>query len=776
MFLAALLLFAQLTASTPITGVVVDPTGAVVVDARVVAHGAGSASVEARTGADGRFSLTPSSSGPITVRVTAEGFLEWERTLAASDARALQITLSPAGVLERITVTPARSDLRLGDVPSSMSVLGRDEIRQSPAVLADDVLRRLPSFSLFRRTSSMAAHPTAQGVSLRGIGPSGVSRTLVLVDGVPANDPFGGWVYWSRIPLEQADRVEVVEGASSNLYGNYALGGVVNIVNAAPQPRTLSIRAQSGSLATRAIDGFGSHAGRRVGVALDAGYYTTDGYTPVVVKNPAGATERGLVDNNVSLEVRRANARVDIAPGGRLRGVVRLGVFDESRNNGKHSTFTGTPEQNDTEWVSASGSLTGELSSNTQVQATLSMGRGSLRSNFLAVPAATPARSIGRMTLNQHVPISSYAGMAQARIAAGRHAFTIGGDWRWVEGDSEEDALDAQTGTTVTLRRVSGGTQQGVGGFVQDIFSPTAALTLTAGARVDYWRTYNGHNLERSVPSGATTTAHNPALPARSDTVVSPRVAAMYRLSDRISVWGNIGAGFRAPTLNELYRQFRVGTVLTLANHQLGPERLWGHEVGLQLQWRTLAWRTNWFESRMTDPISNVTISTSGANVTQQRQNLGATRVAGIQSTVDYRFRSAWRVSAAYIHQRSRVVSNPANAALVGKSLAQVPRHRGTLALSFADARFFTASLEVSRMSRQFDDDLNVRTVPGLTSAGLPGYTNVSVTASRALGRRLEVFVSVQNALDREYFVGLLPTTVGSPRLVNGGVRVRVGR
>lgn len=776
MFLAALLLFMQSVAAAPVAGVVVDPSGGVVANARVIVITHAAAAPDVRTGADGTFSIPTTGTDPVTLRVEADGFLPWQRTLAASETRALRIILTPAGVLETITVTPTRSDLRLGDVPSSMSVLGREELRQSPAVLADDVLRRVPSFSLFRRTSSMAAHPTAQGVSLRGIGPSGVSRTLVLVDGVPANDPFGGWVYWSRIALEHAERVEVVEGASSNLYGNYALGGVVNIVQAPATPRTLSVRAQSGSLNTHAVDAFGSHASGRVGLSVDAGYFTTDGYTPVVAVNPAGVAERGRVDNNVSLEVRRANARLDITSSPRVRSVWRVGVFGEDRNNGKHSTFTGTPEQNETNWVSASGSVIGELSSRTQLQATVAMGTGTLRSNFLAVPAATPARSIGRMTLDQRVPVTSYTGMVQARIDAGRHAITVGGDWRWVEGDSEEDALDAQTGTTVTLRRVSGGTQQGIGAFLQDVFTPIAALTLTAGARVDYWRTYNGHNLEQSVPSGANTAAHNPALPERSDTVVSPRVAAMYRLSDRVSVWGNVGAGFRSPTLNELYRQFRVGTVLTLANNQLGPERLWGHELGLQVQWRTLAWRTNWFESRMTDPISNVTISTSGANVTQQRQNLGATRVSGVQTTIDYRVGSSWKVSAAYIHQRSKVTENPTNAALVGKWLAQVPRDRASVSLQFSDPRFVTASVDVSTMGRQFDDDLNVRTVPGLADAGLPGYTTVSMTLRRTLGGRLEAFVSAQNLLDREYYVGLLPTTTGSPRLLNAGVRVRVGR
>src|SRR5262249_1099801 len=156
----------------------------------------------------------------------------------------LDIVLEPATLLETVTVTPARSEQRLGDIPASVNVLHSEEIKMSPAVVADDVLRAFPTFSLFRRSNTPPTTPTSQGVSLRGIGPSGVSRALVLLDDVPFNDPFGGWVYWTRVPLESADRIEVVEGASSSLYGNYAMGGVINIVTARPERLTLDLKPQ----------------------------------------------------------------------------------------------------------------------------------------------------------------------------------------------------------------------------------------------------------------------------------------------------------------------------------------------------------------------------------------------------------------------------------------------------------------------------------------------------------------------------------------------------
>jgi outer membrane receptor protein involved in Fe transport len=281
---------------------------------------------------------------------------------------------------------------------------------------------------------------------------------------------------------------------------------------------------------------------------------------------------------------------------------------------------------------------------------------------------------------------------------------------------------------------------------------------------------------------------NKPSLPDRNDTVFSPRLGVRYQLTDWMSAWGSIGSGFRAPTLNELYRQFRVGTVLTLANDQLGPERLVGGEVGVNIApRRDVTWRLTWFDNRVTNPVSNVTLTTVGANVTQQRQNLGGTEIWGVQTDAEYRPAQYWRFVAGYLYSHATVTDGgTANASLVGKFLAQVPMHRASLHLSYANPKYATVALGVQLLGSQFDDDLNSRAVPiqALTDAGydastdpgLPRYTIVDLTASRMITRNLDVFFGVQNLLDKQYFVGTLPTTIGSPRLVNGGVRVRFSR
>jgi|SoiMethySBSTD1v2_1073268.scaffolds.fasta_scaffold16728_6 outer membrane receptor protein involved in Fe transport len=773
---------AAASAQAVLSGVVKDESGAVVSGASVVVRTASGVERQTVTGPEGRFMIE--APGPGTLIVRAGGFAESQQSV--SGGAEVEIVLKAPTLFESVTVTPGRTEQRLGDVPASVTVVDKEFIRQSPAFVADDVLRNVPTFSLFRRTSSLSSHPTAQGVSLRGIGPSGVSRTLVLIDNVPFNDPFGGWVYWTRVPLDNVDRIEVVEGPSSSVYGNYGMGGVINIVSTRARRQTAEIKPQFGNRSSRKADFFASDVWGRLGVAVDGSFFDTDGF-PIVA-----SAERGPIDNNAAVNFKNVNVKADYTPSSSLNVFARVGHFREERDNGKISTFEPVAEEaNHTRWTSVNGGARVLLPDASDLQATAFVDDEKFFSNFLAVPAPPASnpipRSVGRFTLNQNVPTKSVGGMVQWGKALGlRNYFSAGTDLRWVDGDSNEDALDAQRGQTVTLHRVSGGTQRSTGLFVQDIITPTDKLNITLASRVDHWRNYDAHNLETNLPAGTPAAGNRPELAERSDTVASPRAAALYKFTDRVSAWGGVSSGFRAPTLNELYRQFRVGTVLTLANENLEPERLVGGELGVNVAaTRDLTVRSVWFDNRVKNPVSNVTIATTPAQITQQRQNVGRTRVRGVQTDAEYRLGNVWRVSGGYLFNDAKVRENEKNPALVGKYLPQVPKHRGSFRIAYADPRIITVSFGAQLFGKQYDDDLNVRGVPasgcavGSTSCvnpGLPKYGVVDLLVSRDIGRNLDVFFAVQNIGDTEYFVGTNPTTIGSPRLVNGGVRVRFSR
>jgi iron complex outermembrane recepter protein len=380
-----------------------------------------------------------------------------------------------------------------------------------------------------------------------------------------------------------------------------------------------------------------------------------------------------------------------------------------------------------------------------------------------------------------------------AKVGGRNHLLTAGVDWRWVDGDSNEDAYAAATPTVVippvtiaavkSLARVSGGTQQISGAFLQDLWTPVPKATITLSARVDHWSNTDGHNLETAIIPG--TAANNqPSLAARSDTVFSPRAAALYHLTDQVSVWGAMSTGFRAPTLNELYRQFRVGAILTLANVELGPERLVGGELGVNLApTRNTTIRTTYYDNRMKNPVANVTIAAN----TLQRQNLGRTRIRGVQLDGDYRFHTDLKLTASYLYNDAKVTEfNPTPAppiSLVGKFLPQVPKHRGTIGVSYTNPKYVTVGFDVEAMGLQYNDDQNVMTIParalddaGYSSTnkpGLPGYAVANLSLSRRIMRDFDVFFGVQNMFDKTYFVNMAPTLIGSPRVVSGGFRLR---
>ncbi len=772
-YLLALVLAA---APATVSGVVRDGTGAAVAGALVVVKTSSGTDGQMVTGPDGRFAIETSASGELTLVVRAGGFAERTERLTGAD-REIDIVLGVAPLLETVTVTATRSEQPIANVAASVNIVESEQIKQSPAVVADDVLRQVPTFSLFRRTSSLSSHPTTQGVSLRGIGPSGVSRTLVLLDGVPFNDPFGGWVYWTRVPLGNTDRIEIVDGSSSSLYGNYAMGGVINIVPSRASRRTFEFSPLYGNDNSRKFDFFASDVWGKLGATVDGSLFDTDGF-PIVA-----TAERGPVDNKATVVSRSLNLKLDYTPRPGVNGFLRAGIFREARDNAKTTTVGNLMEEaNDTRWTSASAGVRMLLPDKSDLQARVFTDFETFHSNFLAITNPTTLRNIGKLSSRQKVPTTGVGSAVQWSRAFGMHDVQIGADWRWVDGESQESDFDtagAADGTNILRLRAAGGTQQIAGGFVQDIVTPVPKLAVTLSARVDRWHNYSAHNFETN-PSG-TPTANYASPLGRSDTAFSPRVGALYRVSDRVSAWGSFSAGFRAPTLNELYRQFRVGTTLTVANANLGPEHLKGGEAGVTVRpVSNLTVQTTWFDNRVTDPVANVTIATSptpnfgctNSPTCAQRQNLGLTRVWGVQNTVEYRVGPSWRFGGGYLFDRATVEEFSPNpllvASIVGNDLPQVPTHRGSIQAAYANPRYATVSLGVQMIGRQFDDDQNTGT------RVLPAYATVDLAVARTIVRNIDVFFGVQNLFDQDYNVGTQPTTIGSPRLVNGGLRIRL--
>jgi len=671
--------------------------------------------------------------------------------------------------LEPVVVSASRLEQRLRDVPTNVTVLTREQIERSAARTVDDLLRQVPGFSLFRRSSSLVTHPTAQGVSLRGIGPSGVSRTLVLLDGVPFNDPFGGWVYWSKLPLESIDRIEVVRGGGSVAYGNYALGGVINIVTRRPEARAGQTKLDLGTRNTVEWDGLASHIAGPWGLAVEGNVFTTDGYKIV------RADQRGAIDIAADSSHQTFNGRLEYQPSSSRSLFLAGSFFNEQRGNG-------TPlQKNATEagYVATGGRL--KTADGSEWQLTLFSHLQTFNSTF---SSAAPDRNSETPALDQFdVPSTALgAGLQWTKQAHPAHLLTAGTDLRWIDGETNEDFTFNAALRDFTRRRKAGGEQFLAGVFVQDIITPAPRWQVTIGGRLDVWRNFDASRLERNKQTGAVT--RDDRFDDRTRFAFSPRVAVVHHATEQVSFRGAFYGAFRAPTINELYRPFRVRNDITEANAGLDDERLIGGEIGIDYALlRGLQGRVTAFWNEVSDPIANVTIGTGpgtiqpcgfvpAGGVCRQRQNLDRTRVRGFEVELEYRPAPAWAFSGSYLYNDTDVLSAPNQPALEGRRIAQVPQHQVTLRLAYSNPALVNVSVQGRYVGSQFEDDLN--------TLKLGDFFVVDLTLSRSMPiPRLsasELFLSVENLFDTTYEVGKTTdgiVTIGAPVLVHGGIRIR---
>ena len=736
-----------------VEGVVLDQNGAPIAGAELLFGGESSIITRGVTDGDGRFDLEVAPTMVRGLTVQARGFARFERKWdeIADDAARLEIVLTPAPVLEQVTVTATRTETRLNETAASVVVLSAGEISSTAAVTLDDALRQVPGFSLFRRSGSRTANPTSQGVSLRGVGASGASRAVVLADGIPVNDPFGGWVYWGRIPRESVSRIEVVRGGASHLYGSGALGGAVHLITRRPEATGLSLEASYGNQATPDASLFVDGRRGRWGASLAAEFFRTDGYVLVDER------ERGPVDTPAGSRRTATQLTLErkIQEQGRL--FVRGSLFGEARENGTPLQFNRTHIRQ----LSAGGDW--QIGRVGTFSARAYGGTQGFDQSFTAVSADRQSETLTRL---QRVP-AQVAGLSiqWSRAFGAKHTLVSGIDAREVRGASDETVFVAGRAASLVG---AGGRERDLGLFVEDIIHLTPRLFINAGARFDRWRNYDALAATRPLTAAGPATVN--LFPDRAETAFSPHLSVLYQLTDRVSLNASAYRAFRAPTLNELYRSFRVGDVLTLANEQLRAERLSGGEAGAIFNAfdRKLNVRGTLFWMEIARPVANVTLRVAPNLITRQRQNLGRTRSRGLELEGEARITDRWAVSAGYFFADATVVSFPANTSLEGLLIPQVARHQLTFQARYTDPSRLTIGLQGRVSGAQFDDDQN--------RLRLDPYFTLDALASRRVARGLELFVAAENLFDQSYAIGRTPVrTNGPPLVVRFGLRLHLG-
>lgn len=730
-FVAALLFASSARAQqVVISGVVEDESGAAISGAQITLKTAGSAQTHT-TNEEGKFSFAVPADSSGSLRVTAPGFAAVEQNWSTgTEPVALTFILRGATELQRVVVTAARSEIKLSEVPGSSVALSPEDINANPSLTTDDMLRQVPGFSLFRRSSSRIANPTTLGASLRGVGGSGPSRALVLEDGVPLVDPFGGWVYWDELPRAELSSVEVFRGGESNLYGSDALGGVIQFLTRVPSGPAFSIDTSYGSENTPDLSAWAGSTVSKWDFEAAADMMRSDGYILVP------ASERGTIDTAANSK----HATVDAGLGYRIsdsgRAFLRGTFFDESRNNG---TVLQTNSTGSGRAIAGVSSAVGDQDS---VNARIFAQVEGYDQVFTAIAAN---RNSEARTDLQHVPSQELGGAFQWNHVLSNHTLIAGVDSAEVIGASDEQLFSSTTGFHFG-NNFAGGRQRSTGIFGEDIFRIGSKWTIIAGARWDDWNNFDGSNIRVSLPAG---TASGPLFPDRSETSFSPRLSIMRNFRDNVAVWVSGYRAFRAPTLNELYRSFRQGSAVTNANAALRAERLTGAETGARATTFNgrAEFRGTLFWADIVDPVTNVTLSTTPTLITRERQNLGRTRSFGTELDSVLRLSNTVQFSAGYQFVHAYVADSIPT--LIGKLVPEVPEHQLTWEARYWSPSRIMLSIEGRYSSSQWDDDLN--------TLFLGRYYVMDVFAGRDLGRGLTAYVAVENFLNQRYAFQISP-------------------
>ena len=660
---------------------------------------------------------------------------------------------SPALAQQEIVVTGRGLDRAAGEDVYDTVVIGRERLTGSASGRLDEILKEVPGFQLFRRSDARSANPTSQGATLRALGGNASSRALLILDGVPQTDPFGGWINWPAYDPERLGQVRVVRGGGSGAAGPGALAGTIELMSADPG----DLAGVGASIAYGSRDSLDARIG--TGVTLGSGFVTAssnygrgEGFVPVV------EPQRGPVDRRSPYEHGSLSLRgvAPVGQGTELQANALL--FSDERERG--TAFT----DNSTRGFDASLRLVGR-----RWEALAYLQTRDYYNSFASVNAMRS--SVTQASEQYNVPSIGLGARAEVRPEIGPVQFRLGADWRETEGETKERFQFVNA--VGTRRREAGGRTRTLGGFAEAALE-SGPLTLTGGGRIDRWRILDGFLEERVIATGAA--LNDIAFADRSGWEPTARAGIAFRPAAAITLRGAGYLGWRLPTLNELYRPFRVGPDATAANAELAPERLKGIEAGIEYRpLSTARLGITLFANRLENAIANVTLGrgpgvfpgvgfVAAGGEYRQRRNLGAVAVRGVE--IDGRLDlGAWSISGGYSFADPEVRASGAALPLSGLRPAQTPKHSlaGTLAWrGFGGAR---ASGTIRYVGSQYEDDLNQQLLPdALTfdaAASVPLTRRLSLEArgENITGARVGAAISgnglIERATPRTLWLGL---------------------
>ncbi len=679
------------------------------------------------------------------------------RAAALSAAAVLGLASGAAAQtpLDTVIVT-ARMPPSIGDRAFAAVTVDPEQLKTGDRL--DKVLGQTPGVSLFRRNSTAGANPTTQGLSLRSIAGSGAGRALVTLDGVPQNDPFGGWVIFTGLPPESIGGAQIVRGSGAGPYGAGALTGVVALSERDGGPGDRVAEATLGESGYKRAAAAGSVMLDSAQLFLSASGETGGGWIPV-------RKGRGAADTPLTVEDWSLAGRLTVDLGGPVLAA-RLSAFDEQRDSGLRGAASRASGQ--------SGSLTLTQQPGADAFGWRLQGwvrRSNLENSSAAVGAG---RATTTPASNQYAtPTTGYGLNAAIRRADDNSSIEVGADVRLAQGESRE--LARYIGTAFTRNRVSGGHTL-VGGVYVEAARHSGSWLASGGLRLDGWKSSSAKRVERDIATNALTLA---SFAADADGVTpTGRAAVRYDVSKALFARTAAYAAFRPATLNELHRPFRVGNDVTEANPLLKPEKLYGIEAGLGGDYAAGGWSANVFYNQLQGAITNVTIGGPGTypiagvipagGVLRQRQNAGDIDAYGVEGSAHIALGPRVDLQASAVYSHAEVDGGAAAAQLTGLRPAQTPRLGTSAGVLWRPVTPLQVQLNLRYESKRFDDDQNSRVLSSSTTADLRGDYAVNDTAS--------VYVAIDNLTDEAVETAQTADGIESfdlPRRVRVGLTLR---
>jgi len=672
----------------------------------------------------------------------------------ANAPTATQTTNVPAATTT-VTVTAYRTPLSDLESPATTRLLNERTLTTAAAVTLDGQVRQIPGLELFRRSSSLVANPTSQGVSLRGLGSTSASRTLVTEDDVPLANPVGGWIQWEEQPELSIRSIELVRGGASDLYGSSAIGGVINVIPVRPTQDEVEVRSSYGGEGTYDSSLMAEAKRGPWGVLTAGGLLGTDGF---IQEAPS---QSGPVDVASNVHAQNTLVLAEHDRGG-LRLFARTSGFNEERHNGTPFQWNATRDvryATGGDWQAPHGA-----SLVTRIYGSSERYRQTFSSITNTPNAANPGctyRCGETPTKFSYDPDNELGAAAHWDQPVGAGLVLVGGaDAHDVRFWDREQTYGASAKLT-NLRDH----QRDSAAYVEAM-GVRGGWTVAASSRMDWFQNYDGR-LEAwngsafgPVPGGPATQPSQ-----RDERIFDPRLGISRKVTAHWALNASGFRAFRAPTPSELYRSTQVGNKLTDPNGNLLSERATGWETGVATEWTWGSVRSSYFLTEVNRPIVAVTVNPTSSPILLVRENLGQIESKGMSVDFELKPLSWVNVDGGYQYAHATVSRGSQD---LNNWIPEVARNMATLNLRAYKPAIGTLSLQSRLSGRQYDDDANAYL--------LHGYFRLDAFASHQLGKRVELFAAGENLLDRQIEVSKTPTTtLATPRAARAGFTVRIG-